>query len=141
VKRPAILFGLTFLTLSLLGVSSAANLPLAGSLDPSFGSGGVVTHSLGSGEDPFIGGILVQPDGKIVVAGGSTPGDHGLLLARYLPDGSPDPSFGDGGYVETQVGEWAFAESLALHPDGKIVRMSPPERTATALGRRIVGVG
>ena len=121
MKRQAIFFGLAFLALSLLGVSSAANLPLAGSLDPSFGDGGVVTRSLGSGEDPFIGGIAVQPDGKIVVAGGSSPGDHGLLLARYLPDGLPDPSFGDGGYVETQVGVWAFAESIALQPDGKIV--------------------
>jgi uncharacterized delta-60 repeat protein len=101
--------------------SSAANLPLAGNLDTSFGSRGVVTHSLGSGEYPGIEGIAVQPDGKIVVAVPSTPGDHGLLLARYLPNGSLDSSFGDGGYVETQVGGWAFAKTVAVQPDGKIV--------------------
>jgi uncharacterized delta-60 repeat protein len=121
VKRPAIFFGLAFLTLCLLGVSFAANLPLAGSLDPKFGSGGVVTHSLGSGEYPSISAIAVQPDGKIVVAGGSSPGDHGLLLARYLSNGSLDPSFGDGGYVETQTGDYAFARAVSLQPDGKIV--------------------
>jgi uncharacterized delta-60 repeat protein len=99
----------------------ATDLQLAGDLDPSFGSGGAVTHSLGSAEYPSVAGIAVQPDGKIVVAAGSVPGDHGLLLARYLPNGSLDPSFGDGGYVETHTGSWAFANAVALQPDGKIV--------------------
>lgn len=121
MKRLGSLFGLVLLSLGLLGVSSAANAQLAGNLDPSFGSGEIVAHGLGSGEYPSIGGIAVQPDGKIVVAGGSTPGDHGLLLARYLPDGSPDPSFGDRGYVETHFTYWAFAHAVALQPDGKII--------------------
>src|SRR5262249_45931910 len=76
--------------------------------------GGVVT---GSGQE--IGGIAVQPDAKIVVAG--TTAGESFLLARYLADGTLDPSFGDGGYVETQVGEWGFASAIALQPDGKIV--------------------
>lgn len=121
MKRPAIFFGLALLSLSLLGVSSAGTLLIAGSFDPSFGSGGVVTHSLGAGEYPSIDGVAVQPDGKIVVAGGSVPGDHGLLLARYLPNGSADPSFGRGGFVETKFTYWAFAAAVALQPDGKIV--------------------
>lgn len=122
MKRSAIFVCLVLLALGLLGASSAASRPLAGDLDPSFGSGGAVTHGLGSSdESPYIGGIVVQADGKIVVAGGSYPGDHGLLLARYLPDGSPDPSFGDGGYVESQTGDYAFAQEVALQPDGKIV--------------------
>jgi uncharacterized delta-60 repeat protein len=101
VKRLAIFFGLALLALGPLGVSSAARLPLAGDLDSSFGNGGVVTQSAG-------GGIAVQPDGRIVVGGGST-------LARYLPNGSLDPSFGKGGQVGADVG------ALALQPDGKIV--------------------
>jgi len=120
----AVLVGLS-LSLSVAprghAASSTANVPLAGDLDPSFGSGGEVSHSLGSGEAPDVSEIAVQPDGKIVVAAVSSPGDHGLLLARYLPDGSPDPSFGDGGYVETHNGVWAFASAVALQPDGKIV--------------------
>jgi uncharacterized delta-60 repeat protein len=117
----AVLLGLALVALGLLGVSSAANLPLAGSLDPSFGSGGVVTHSLGSNGYPIFGGIAVQPDGKIVVAGGGSVGVHGPLLARYLPNGSPDPSFGVGGYVETPSAYWSAADAVALQPDGKIV--------------------
>jgi uncharacterized delta-60 repeat protein len=103
----ALLFGLTRLAFG--GLSSAAARPLAGSLDPSFGSGGVVTHRSSSNESG-IRGMAVQPDGKIVaVASGS--------LVRYLPDGSLDPSFGAGGYVATAIS----ADAIALQPDGKIV--------------------
>jgi uncharacterized delta-60 repeat protein len=109
VKRVASLFGLLLLALGMLGMSSAANLPLAGDLDPSFGSGGVVTHNPGS-RYPGIAGIVVQPDGKIVVAASGS-------VVRYLPDGSVDSSFGDGGYVTTGISTGA----LALQADGKIV--------------------
>jgi uncharacterized delta-60 repeat protein len=109
VKRLAILLGMALLVLGPLGVSSAAHLPLAGDLDPTFGSGGVTQSSDGSA------GIALQPDGKIVVAGGSL-----FALVRYLPDGSLDPSFGTGGHVETAAGAGSFG-ALALQPDGKIV--------------------
>jgi uncharacterized delta-60 repeat protein len=110
MKRFAIVVGAAVLVLGPLGLSSAADLPLAGNLDRSFG-GGLVSHSLG-GSDFYstIGGIAVQPDRKIVIAGD-------LLLARYLPNGSPDPSFGKGGYVETG----GIAQAVALQPDGKVV--------------------
>jgi uncharacterized delta-60 repeat protein len=108
VKRLATLFGLVVLSLGLLGVSPA--LPLSGDFDPSFGNDGVVAHSLGDGAYPSVNGIAVQPDWKIVVVAGG-------WLARYLPDGSPDPSFGNGGYVQTPYAP----EAIALQPDGKIV--------------------
>lgn len=120
----AALIALTLWPAAASGHSSRAGRaisPLAGSLDPSFGDRGKVTRSLGSGESPYIGAIAVQPDGKIIVAGGSPPGDHGLLLARYLRDGSLDPTFGHGGYVETPFAYWAFVHAIALEPDGKIV--------------------
>jgi uncharacterized delta-60 repeat protein len=94
-----------------------ANVPLAGSLDPSFGTGGVVTG-------PGIGGIAVQADRKIVVVAGGS-------LVRYLPDGSLDSSFGEGGYVQIPVSEHA----VALQPDGKIVvagSSSPPDPNAVS---------
>ena len=89
------------------------SLPLAGSLDPSFGSGGVVPQSPGSA-------IALQPDGKIVLAADSSAG---VMLARYLPNGSLDPSFGTGGQVQTGVGAGVFGAlgALALQLDGKIV--------------------
>ncbi|HKD93762.1 MAG TPA: PASTA domain-containing protein [Gaiellaceae bacterium] len=105
-------------------MSSAANRPLAGSVDRSFGSGGIVTHNLGSNGSPGMGGFAVQPDGKILVAAGSG------LLARYRPNGSLDPSFGGGGYVETHSAYPVFVRAVALQPDGKIVvagSSSPPD--------------
>jgi uncharacterized delta-60 repeat protein len=84
----------------------------SGALDPSFGQGGEVTTPIsGVGE-----AVALQPDGKILVTGGS---GTGLGLARYLPDGSPDPSFGSGGAVVSSFPGSAYA--LALEPDGKIV--------------------
>jgi uncharacterized delta-60 repeat protein len=95
---------------------SGADSSLAGDLDPSFGSGGVVT---GNDTSSSINALAVQSDGKVVAAG---YGIGGLLLARYLPDGAPDPSFGDGGAIETKVPDsgWTSAAAVALQPDGKI---------------------
>jgi len=92
-----------------------------GSLDPGFGSGGIVTTDLG-GEDQALAAALM-PDGRIVVAG-STFGEAGgdFALARYLPDGSLDPSFGSGGVVRTDLGgadDEAFA--VGVFPDGGVL--------------------
>lgn len=95
------------------GVRSGRSAPaqrLAGSLDPSFGQDGIVTR-----DQAGIEAIAVQLDGKIVVAGGD------FELARYLPDGSPDPSFGDGGHVETPFADGGSADAVVVQADGKIV--------------------
>jgi uncharacterized delta-60 repeat protein len=86
----------------------AAGHPLAGDLDPLFGGSGIATANFIA-----INATAVQPDGKILVVG--TGGF--LTLARYLADGSLDPSFGEGGYVEPNL----FPNAVALQPDGKIV--------------------
>jgi uncharacterized delta-60 repeat protein len=77
-----------------------------GSLDTSFGSGGKV---ISEGAD--IGGIVIQPDGKIIADGG------GSWVIRYNDDGSLDTSFGTGGFTTAGFGVWA----VALQSDGKIV--------------------
>lgn len=89
-----------------------------GALDSSFGDGGVVITDVGSSEGA--GGIAVQPDGKIVLAGAS---DGDLALLRYLPDGSLDPAFGVGGVVRTDFGGRSTdsASAVGLLPDGRIV--------------------
>src|SRR5690242_8186360 len=66
----------------------------AGDRDPSFGGTGKVVSALKGYARPRA--VLVQPDGRIVVAG--TGGDFvrdGFTLVRYLSDGSLDPSFGN----------------------------------------------
>lgn len=93
-----------------------------GALDSSFGTGGVVLTPFGS-YYPLVEGVLVQPDGRIVVAARINPvsgGDIGLL--RYDADGGLDPTFGSGGIVVTSLGGPAEdTAAVALQPDGKIV--------------------
>ena len=93
-----------------------------GELDPSFGEGGWVENDLGSFE--FAHAVAVQPDGGIVVAGESDC-RYALcfVLARYRPDGSLDPGFGEGGIVHTSFGlvHASQAFDVALTPGGKIV--------------------
>ena len=89
-----------------------------GSLDTSFGGDGKVTTDFGTSDDRAYA-IVVQPDGKIVVAG-NAQGD--FALARYNPDGSLDTSFGNGGKVVTDFASGIDgAYALAIQPDGKIV--------------------
>ncbi|MCU1327756.1 MAG: hypothetical protein JWN34_3126 [Bryobacterales bacterium] len=95
-----------------------------GTLDFSFGSGGVVYTDFGGRRDSVVD-LLIQPDGKIV-AGGlgganrlNVPDD--FVLARYLPSGSLDASFNNGGMVRTTIHEWSSMTALDLQVDGKIV--------------------
>src|SRR5262249_27236324 len=67
-----------------------------GLLDPTFGSGGIVTSSFSSSVDRARD-VLVQPDGKLVIAGftdsPSSRTARDSLVARYNPDGTLDSSF------------------------------------------------
>lgn len=94
---------------------------VSGEKDTSFAQTGLATTSFGM---PFQGATSVALDGnKIVVAGvaGDTA-NFSLALARYLPDGSLDPSFGNGGLVLSAfaVDEEAQPQIL-VRADGKIV--------------------
>jgi uncharacterized delta-60 repeat protein len=94
-----------------------------GSLDASFGSGGVVVTVF----DPFatesINAMLIQPDSKILVAGSyaesSSFGTSGFAFARYDTNGALDASFGTGGVVQTSLGGAIYA--LMLEGNGQII--------------------
>lgn len=94
-----------------------------GKLDDTFGTKGRVTTDF-PGLAAVASAVVVQPDGKILVAGGAFPlfvfAGH-FKLARYNPDGTLDTGFGVGGIVTTNFGAGSFAFGLALQPDGKIV--------------------
>lgn len=79
-----------------------------GSLDPSFGSGGVVRTETEYADSP----LLVQPDGRIVVGGP-------LRIKRYNQNGTLDLDFGSSGSAATSV----RPRDIALQPDGKIVTL------------------
>jgi len=98
-----------------------------GSLDTSFGDGGIVTTIFPAGSYAF--DVALQADGKIIAAGTHfidfNPGemsDTDFALARYNPDGTPDATFGTGGQVTTDfLGKEDDAFSVLIQPDGKIV--------------------
>ena len=91
-----------------------------GSRDTSFGGGdGKVTSNLSGSVSDRAQSVVVQPDGKIVVAGRSYENGPSVGVIRYLADGSLDTSFSDDGKVTTPgVDE---GNSVALQSDGKIV--------------------
>jgi uncharacterized delta-60 repeat protein len=92
-----------------------------GALDASFGTGGKVTTDFG-GRFGGVTSVALQPDGKIVAAGGFVVGlFNEFALARYNSDGTLDANFGTGGKVLTDFGVSAQAFSVAVQPDGKIV--------------------
>ncbi len=117
-----ILAGQAFDPLTSRSDFALARLLPNGKLDPTFGHRGVVITNFG-GQDDFARAIVLQPDGKIVVAGRGDSGGGSLefALARYLRDGKLDATFGAGGMVTTFVGEGYEAMDLALQADGKIV--------------------
>lgn len=110
----------------LAAIALCATLPshaAPSNLDTTFGSGtGKVISAIGSGEDTARA-LALQPDGKIVVAGTCYNGtDNDFCLARYLPNGVLDATFGSGGKVITDVTTSVDnANALVLQPDGKIV--------------------
>lgn len=96
-----------------------------GALDPGFAQSGW-TSAFASTSGSGAGTIALEPDGRIVVAGDvAAPEEASLALARYLPDGRLDPSFGEGGLLRTATvsGEFAGAgaRSLGVLPGGDIL--------------------
>src|SRR5437667_483777 len=94
-----------------------------GSLDNSFGSGGRVTTDFG-GRSDNASAMAIQPDGKILAAGGADLGgtQFDFALARYNSNGSLDSTFGSGGKVTTDFnGGLDAASAIALQTDGKII--------------------
>jgi uncharacterized delta-60 repeat protein len=100
-----------------------------GTLDNTFGSGGVVITHLSDSSSAYnkqfsVSALVLQPDGKLVV-GGDTDANSGddFALVRYLPDGMLDETFGTTGRVVTDAGGHVFDQlaSLVLQPDGKLI--------------------
>ena len=107
-----------------------------GTLDTSFGAGlgyvrvdidGTVSQTSETGHD-----VTIQPDGKIVAIGkeviwSATPGQPtNVLVARLNPNGTPDLTFGSGGFkigVPPTGAEYhSFsAAGVSLQSDGSII--------------------
>ena len=94
----------------------------SGSLDTTFGSGGIVTYD--SGNDDVAKAVALQADGKIVVAGSSSDGSKNtVLLARFTAGGSLDTSFNGDGIVRFNSAAAGddIGNAVAVQTDSKIV--------------------
>ncbi|MDT5063130.1 MAG: hypothetical protein QOH63_3589, partial [Acidobacteriota bacterium] len=91
-----------------------------GTLDNSFGSGGMVATDF-NGTNDEARAVVVQANGRILVAGsGGT--SNSFALARYNSTGALDTSFSGSGKATLTFGGYnGGASALALQTDGKIV--------------------
>jgi uncharacterized delta-60 repeat protein len=93
---------------------ASVNAAEAGDLDLTFHDDGLVTTDFGGEE--YGQAVTLQPDGKIVVAGGFTDGTgfSGFALARYWPNGRLDSSFSGDGLVISDFGRPSSAMAVAM---------------------------
>lgn len=88
-----------------------------GTLDTTFETDGIII-----GSSFHISSVILQSDGKIIVAGFSFVGSsRNFQMYRYNNGGDVDTSFGVSGIVTTPIGGKDFAHDVALQTDGKII--------------------
>lgn len=101
-----------------------AKLLADGSLDPTFGTGGLSITEVDTGNDNGYG-VARQADGKLVVVGSSVDpvnSDQEIFALRLNINGSPDNSFGTLGiamFAQTTFND--LAQDVEVQADGKIL--------------------
>ncbi len=116
----------------------AVRLTAAGTLDPTFGTGGLATTDFVTnpalshgGSDAYAYSVAVQPDGKVLLGGtaqdetalpNSDRSGFGLAITRLNEDGSLDNSFSRLHlFLVQEPSGFAWCTSLAVDEDGSIV--------------------
>jgi len=103
-------------------VAALMRLNTNGTLDSSFGSGGIVTSDFGITDGAAVTAVAIQPNGQIVAA---AVGDFLLdgSVGRFNPDGTVDTSFGNGGFAVSRslTSDAGTLSVMALQTDGKIL--------------------
>ena len=108
------------------GSSQAAallRLDSNGTLDPSFGTGGIVNSDFGI--EPLgaaVTAVVIQPNGQILAAAVGLFLNEGSV-GRFNADGSVDTTFGTGGFAISSIIDSAAGglSLMALQSDGKIL--------------------
>ena len=126
---------LVFVSSLLLSMVCAA---APGDPDPSFGTGGVATESIGA--EVTIYSVSIQPDGKIVVVGTRKLGDQPLstpkerlFIRRYMSNGLPDHVQS---FPSLILGKGMTA---AIQSDGKIIVLGKAPNSFTTPQGTAVG--
>src|SRR4029079_3582639 len=91
---------------------------LLSALDLSFGAGGEAIVPL----DIHTQVTVVQPDGKIILAGNDA---HEAVIARLNSNGDLDRPFGDDGWTRIDIAGKGTVRAVAVLPSGKILIGGP----------------
>lgn len=111
--------------LGIANASAAAAVPDPGDLDSHFAGSGKTTLDIQSYDTATA--VAIDAQRRILVAGWSTAATNGdfsgdFVVARYMPDGSLDSTFGSDGIVRTDFnGRDDKASAMALDDRGRIV--------------------
>ena len=107
-----------------------------GTLDATFGSGGIQTTTSATGSytpDQDLGNVLIDAGGKILVGArlSNNSGGGGFAVVRYTAAGSPDATFGINGLIFRSAPD-RFGGAIRLQSDGGIVQAGTvPDSTNT----------
>jgi uncharacterized delta-60 repeat protein len=134
-----------------------------GHLDRGFGGDGSLDLLSAAGARFAPRAVAVDPRGRLLVLGDSVfpesenpspPLGSGLpaftpevvRILRFLPDGKPDPTFGHGGVVETDLGlpppVGTDGETLGPHPSIQATGIAvSPEGQIVVTGSAVIGLG
>ncbi len=115
---------LAFLLAAVVVAGATFAAAQAGTLDPTFGTGGIFSTSF-TQPAAADNAIAIQSDGKIIVGGLialSTGGSEAALI-RLNTNGTLDTSFGNGGIAASnfQIADGAIVFGIAIQPNGQIV--------------------
>jgi uncharacterized delta-60 repeat protein len=94
-----------------------------GTLDDTFGTGGVATADVGVGSS-YGQDVVIQDDGRILVGGlaFNTNSNYTFGIARFDTEGALDPTFAEFGTTTFNIGSGHdFMTAIALQSDGKII--------------------
>ncbi|MBX9585038.1 MAG: hypothetical protein K2X87_32435 [Gemmataceae bacterium] len=102
---------------------AAVRLLPNGDLDPAFGTGnGAVSFNVGPAGDAFAFATAVDPAGNVYLAGQAIDAGQRLGVAKLLPTGDLDPTFGTAGVFLTQLGmNFSEGDAVAVQPSGRVV--------------------
>ncbi len=105
-------------------VFACARYDMNGNLDNTFGTNGIGIYPMGTTDDDYGYGIVIQPDKKIVFGGtGYYNSQYNFVVLRVDSNGVLDSGFGANGFAINSIvsGSGDSGRSLALQSDGKIV--------------------
>lgn len=108
----------------------------SGVLVSAWGGDGVVQIDVDQNDSAWPVALAVDASGRVVLVGTiARDGQHDVLVARFLADGSLDSSWGSGGVVELGGAADDRASAFAAHEDGRLTLAGSTDPTSLLCAR------